>query len=448
MILRRGDAMTCVATLPNSTEWSGSRGSPRSPPTGRAGSFAMWGRRSGFPKRRLASSPSGSPDRLEAALESRPELRASAINRDRFRWVFALAERLMDIPTGVGLHSAGVIVGGAPLEETVPVMWSASPGVTGSADPHLRMIQWDKRSAKHVFDKFDILCLRGQDVLGGTETSLGASGGALQATRDPEVYRAMRSGELIGIPQSASPAMRQAHQRLRTENLDDASLVQAGIRPGVGGAVKINELIARRRGKPYTLEHPDLAAILGNTYGVIVFQEQVDQLLQTFCRYTSGEAEDIRDGIYKRRKESFAATVREQIITRALAAGYSPSVAETVYELVSQFSGYGFSQGHALSFAEVSLRAVWFMQNHPAEYFAALLSAQPSGYYGPCTIANEARSRGVAILRPDVNLSRERFVVEGVREEASGLLVPGGGIRTGWMQLGGLSAPVRERLIA
>jgi DNA polymerase III alpha subunit len=98
----------------------------------------------------------------------------------------------------------------------------------------------------------------------------------------------MQSGELIGIPQSASPAMRQAHMRLGTKDLNDASLVQAGIRPGVGGAVKINELIARRRGKPYSFEHPDFEKILAHTYGIVVFQEQIDQLLSVFAGYSAG----------------------------------------------------------------------------------------------------------------------------------------------------------------
>lgn len=395
-----------------------------------------------------------SPDQLESALEGRPELREANIPREHFRWVFHLAERLMDVPRNIRTHSSGVVISDRPLSETVPVMWSATPSAkeSGVEEQQLRMIQWDKRSAKHAFDKFDILCLRGQDVLGGVEARVKASdpdfsADRLAATDDPEVYRAMRSGELIGIPQSASPAMRQAHQRLRTNDLHDASLVQAGIRPGVGGAVKLNELIARKRGKAYTFEHPDLEDILGHTYGIIVFQEQVDQLLQTFCGYTSGQAEDIRDAVYKKRRQDFAETVHTHIVERAISRGYPPPVAERVYELVSQFKGYGFAQGHALAFAEVSLRSVWMMQNKPAEYFASLLSAQPAGYYGPCTIANEARSRGVSILGLDVNRSRHRFEVEAVEDSASGLLVPSAGIRVGLMQLSGLSSPTRERIL-
>ncbi len=394
-----------------------------------------------------------SADQLEAALQKRPELRGSKVKKETYRWIFALAERLMDVPTGTGLHSAGVIVSDSPLRDTVPVIWSASrpSAESGVEDDRFRMIQWDKRSAKHCFDKFDILCLRGQDVVGGVESRLQAtdldySSHRVGATDDPEVYRTMRSGELIGVPQSASPAMRQAHQRLRTDDLHDASMVQAGIRPGVGGSVKLNELIARRRGKPYSFESPEFERILGPTYGIIVFQEQVDQLLQTFCGYTSGQAEDIRDAMYKRRREGFAETVREQVTSRAIANGHSPAVAERVYEYVSQFQGYGFAQGHALAFAELSLRCVHLMTNHPAEYFASLLSAQPAGYYGPCTIANEARSRGVRMSPPCVNRSRERFEVEEAVGEG-GMLVPSGGIRVALTQVSGLSSGTIERIL-
>ncbi len=387
------------------------------------------------------------PDQLESALEKRPELRDSNISKERFRWVIQLASSLMDLPRNVRTHSSGVIICNQPICETVPVMWSASEG----EGKHLSMIQWDKRSAKHFFDKFDILCLRGQDVISGVEERVRLADPDFSAERiaacdDPDVYRAMRSGELIGIPQSASPAMRQAHVRLRTDNLHDASLVQAGIRPGVGGAVKLNELIARRRGKEYNYSHPKLEDILGCTYGIIVFQEQVDQLLQTFAGMTSGEAEELREDIHKKRREDFGEQLKSRLISRIVDNGHGRSVAEEIFEYVAGFKGYGFAQGHALAFAEVSLRSVYLMQHHPAAYFASLLSAQPAGYYPSATIANEARIRGVPILGLDVNVSREKFEVEDVRNEL-GLVVPLGGIRTGLMQLSGLSSAVLTRIL-
>ncbi len=440
------------------------------------------------------------PDQLESALEKRPELARSGIPKERFRWVFEMAERLMDVPRNMRAHSSGLIVSDRPISEIAPVMWSASPFVreripsdepavgdrmsdvewgkwsvaSGAAsdirhptygsepptancqprtDALFPIIQWDKRSAKHFFDKFDILCLRGQDVLSGTQERIRVADKGFDvvgiAMDDEDTYRAMRSGELIGIPQSASPAMRQAHIRLRTKNLHDASLVQAGIRPGVGGAVKINELIARRRGKPYSFEHPDLERVLGNTYGIIVFQEQVDQLLQTFCGYTSGEAEDIREAIHKRRREDYGERMRLEIVRRVLRNGYSEAVAEKVYEYVSGFKGYGFAQGHALAFAEISIRSIYCQQNFPAEYFASLLTAQPAGYYWPCTLVNEARLRGAMVLPPDVNRSNETFSVEDVKSEMDPKLVlPNAGIRVGLMQVMGVSKETRRRIVS
>ncbi|MFQ3587272.1 MAG: PHP domain-containing protein [Fimbriimonadaceae bacterium] len=421
------------------------------------------------------------PDRLEAALESRPELKSSGIPKERLRWVIDMAERLMDVPRNMRAHSSGLVVSSTPLADTVPVQWCASPEVRervlGDGDDRIeslvgpdsstdfesrpeergetdlfRIIQWDKRSCRHFFDKFDILCLRGQDVLAGTQQRIQTTTRRFDVEKipldDPEAYRAMRSGQLVGIPQSASPAMRQAHIRLRTENLHDASLVQAGIRPGVGGAVKINELIARRRGKPFTFEHPDLEEILGLTYGIVVFQEQIDQLLQKFAGYSSGEAEDIREAIHKRRREDYGRTMRDKIVADIVANGYSESVADHVVELVAGFKGYGFAQGHALAFAEISLRSIVCQQNHPAAYFAALLAAQPAGYYGPTTIANEARARGVAILPPDVQVSGETHTVESVLSPMDPKIVlPDAGIRIGLSQIRGLSADTRNRIL-
>ncbi|MFI5385953.1 MAG: hypothetical protein ACHQ50_07515, partial [Fimbriimonadales bacterium] len=401
---------------------------------------------------------------LESALEQRPELRGSEIPKERFQWVFKLAEKLMDVPRNMRAHSSGVVISDRPICETVPVMWSAStyspdtgarasrpqrPGETPALQ--LRIIQWDKRSAKHFFDKFDILCLRGQDVLSGTESRVRIHSADFSVTRistdDPETYRAMRSGELIGVPQSASPAMRQAHVRLKTENLHDASLVQAGIRPGVGGAVKLNKLIARRLGKEeYSFEHPDLEKILGHTYGIIVFQEQVDQLLQTFCGFSSGQAEDLRDSIYKRRREDFTVEITKELTHKIIERGYSRPIAELVVDYIVGFKGYGFAEGHALAFAEISIRSIYCQQNFPSEYFASLLSAQPAGYYGPCTIVNEARGRGVVILPPDLNRSGEEFTVEDLVNQ--GLTVPGGAIRVALKQIANLSERTRKRIVA
>lgn len=402
----------------------------------------------GFLAKRLHGSVT--PDKLDSAIDARPELRDSGVPREHFQWVFKLAERLKDLPRNIRLHSSGVVLSQTPIQDLVPVMWSASDGVEEGG---LRMIQWDKRSSKHVFDKFDILCLRGQDVLGGFEDrrrkhDASFRSDTIQIKDGDDVYGAMRAGELIGIPQSASPAMRQAHMRLGTKTLHEASLVQAGIRPGVGGAVKINELIARHRGKPFEFEHPHLKAILENTYGLIVFQEQVDLLLQRFCGYSSGEAEDLRDAIYKQRSLSYVESIQIQILQRAIAKGYDYATAKKVFELVSQFKGYGFAQGHALAFAEVSLRSIWCQQNYPAPYFAALLDAQPAGYYGPITIANEARGRGVPMLPVDVNVSEMDFVVEDFRaEDDPKVFVLEGAIRTGLKQISGVSKDLKQRIM-
>ena len=385
-----------------------------------------------------------SPDRIEKALDSKPELKNSHIPRERFRWVFRLARDLMDVPRNLRSHSSGVIISSQPIAYTVPVLPSAVECV--------QIIQWDKRSTKHFFDKFDILCLRGNDVLSDTQARVRLQSKDFSVTNldldDEEVYRTMRAGELIGIPQSASPAMRQAHVRIQTKNLKEASLVQAGIRPGVGGAVKLNELIARKKGKEYTHSHVLLEEILGATYGLIVFQEQVDLLLQKFGNFSCGEAEQIREDIYKKRKEEHVAKIREEVIARFVSSGHTQAVAEEVYGLVSQFQGYGFAEGHALAFAEISVRCIYCQQNYPTEYFAALLDAQPAGYYGPRTLVNEARCRGVTILPPDVNVSGLKYGVEDViAVDDPKIMVPNNGIRVSLKEIQDVSRATVDRII-
>jgi len=251
----------------------------------------------------------------------------------------------------------------------------------------------------------------------------------------------MRSGQLIGIPQSASPAMRQAHIRIGTQNLKDAGIVQAGIRPGVGGAVKLNEFVARRHGKTFRYIHEKVENILASTLGIVVFQEQVDQLLEEFGGYTGDEAEEIREAIQKYARHDDAFGEHSGIFDRIVSRGFDKSVAKDVFTLISGFKGYGFAEGHALAFAEISVRSIFCQQNYPAPYFAALLDAQPAGYYGPVTIANEARIRGVTILGPDVNASKDCFQVEGIKSaEDPKIIFPDGAIRISLKQISGLSA--------
>ncbi len=385
-----------------------------------------------------------SPDELEREIEAKPELRDSNIPRERFHWVFQLANYLMDLPRNVRSHSSGVVISEQPICDTVPVMVSGAEGV--------QIIQWDKRSSKKCFDKFDVLCLRGHDVLSKLQEQVREDEPEFSVNTLPldneEEYRTMRAGELIGIPQSASPAMRQAHMRIKTKNLKEASIVQAGIRPGVGGAVKLNELIARKAGKAYDFPHPDLEKILDATYGIVVFQEQIDQLLTDMCGYKAAQAEEVREGVYKQRQYGYIEKIQEDIFKRLNAKGYSNEVAQIVYDLVAQFKGYGFAEGHALAFADISVRSIYCQQNYPAPYFAALLQAQPAGYYPSSTIANEARIRGVKILSPDVNRSGLEFLVEDYQaEDDPKLIFPKQAIRTSLGQLKGLSKPTRERLV-
>ncbi len=385
-----------------------------------------------------------SPDRLEQEIQRKPELRNSHIPKERFHWVFRLANLMMDLPRNLRSHSSGIVISRTPICDTVPVTHSAVDGVN--------IIQWDKRSAKNYFDKFDVLCLRGNDVLSDLQDRIRVNSPDFDVTRldieDEEAFRTMRAGQLIGIPQSASPAMRQAHVRLQTKTFHDAGIVQAAIRPGVGGAVKLNELIQRRKEGNFIPRFEELAPILSPTYGIIVFQEQVDRLLQDFGGYTSDEAEEIREAIYKQRHSGFIAKLRESVIDKIMLLGHRRELAEEVYGLVAQFQGYGFAEGHALAFADISIRSIHCQQNYPAPFFAALLDAQPAGYYGPCTLVNEARNRGVTILPPCVNLSDPKFKVEDYKSKLDPQVVsPQSAIRVSLAQIKGLSKQIVQQVV-
>jgi error-prone DNA polymerase len=169
--------------------------------------------------------------------------------------------------------------------------------------------------------------------------------------------------------------------------------------------------------------------------------------LEKFCGLSGGEAEEMREGIHEKRHQEFGEKMRSGLLERTVGAGYPLSVANEVLDLIVSFKGYGFAQGHALAFAEISARSVYCQQNFPADYFAALLDAQPAGYYGPSTLVNEARIRGLKVLPVNVNISGNRVQVEDVRSEDPTMMIPKGGIRLDLGLVHGLSRTVRERIV-
>ncbi|MDH7497540.1 MAG: error-prone DNA polymerase, partial [Syntrophomonadaceae bacterium] len=266
--------------------------------------------------------------------------------------------------------------------------------------------------------KLDLLSLRTMSAIDDAVASIRRSGADFDYERIPlddrATYQLISSGQTIGVFQLESPAQRALQARLGASHMEDIVASVAIIRPGPIKGNMVEPYIARRQGKePVSFLHPKLEAILGKTYGVILFQEQVIEVATAIANFTPGEADGLRRVMTHARSHRAMEEIGEVFVARAVANGVERELAEEIFRCIAGYASYGFCEAHAAAFATTSFKTAYLLRHFPAEFYAAILSNQPMGYYPPYIIGNEARRRGIAILPPHLNLSGEKFEVEG-----------------------------------
>ncbi|MGH9176389.1 MAG: DNA polymerase III subunit alpha, partial [Vicinamibacterales bacterium] len=236
---------------------------------------------------------------------------------------------------------------------------------------------------------------------------------------DPEVYEMIGRGDTIGVFQIESRAQIQTLLRTKPDTLEDLIVQVAIVRPGpiIGGAV--SPYVEARRALRLTgsanprYDHPLLEPVLRETYGVILYQEQVIEVAVRLAGFTAGQADSLRRSMS--RKRSLAAMDRfwEMFREGAAANGVDEETARTVFDKLLGFAAYGFPKSHAAAFAVLAYQSCWLKYYYPAEFYCALFNNQPMGFYPPHAFANDAQRHGTPLYPPDVNLSGERCTVEG-----------------------------------
>jgi error-prone DNA polymerase len=338
---------------------------------------------------------------LPEAIERLPELRDSGVDWDRLCLVVEMAAALDGLPRHIGTHLGGVVISARPLTTISPLQLSAK-GV--------RIISFDKEDVEDLgLFKLDLLSLR---TLGAVDDAVAWSGADYDGLPldDASTYEMLRGGEAVGAFQLESPAQRSLHQRLKPTHYEDLVASVAIIRPGPVQANMVAPFIARRRGEePVVFTDPRVEAILGKTYGVVLYQEQVLELAIDIAGFTPGEADQLRRLMTHHRDREAIDALAAQFIERALANSAEREVAEMAFNAIRSFAGYGFCEGHAAAFADIGYRTSYLLRHHAAEFYAALLNNQPMGFYPPHTLVNEARRRSVRVLPLDLNESGRDF---------------------------------------
>src|SRR5919199_5634072 len=330
--------------------------------------------------------------------------------RSARRWsrLARLCDEAYGLPRHLSQHSGGMIVSTRPLIDCCPVLPAAMEG--------RQLCQWDKDSCADAgFLKIDLL---GLGMLSAVERCVEdierARGERIDLSRipldDAETYEAIQSADTMGVFQIESRAQMASLHRTRPASLEDLTIQVAIVRPGpiLGGAVNpYIERLQRLRADPdYVVpyEHESLRAVLKDTLGTIIFQDQVIEVAMAFAGFSPGEAEGLRRAMSRKRSHAAIEAYHQRFIEGAVAThGVDAEVAERVYGMIVGFSGFGFPKAHGAAFGLLAYQSTWLRVHYGPEFLCALLNEQPMGFYAPDTLVHEAQRRGVEGLPPGVN---------------------------------------------
>jgi error-prone DNA polymerase len=364
---------------------------------------------------RLARITDGDPRRVEQELASLPDSKTKLASR-RWRALGWLCKEIAGLPRHISQHPGGMVISSRPLVELVPVEPAAMAG--------RQICQWDKDSCADAgFLKIDLLGLGMLSAVEDCVERIALAGrGTIDLSRipldDQGVYGEIQAADTVGTFQIESRAQMQSLLRTRPENMDDLTVQVALVRPGPiqGGAVHpyIDRRAQRRRDPSFVIEydHPLLEQPLAETFGVVVFQDQVLEVAMALAGFSVGEAEGLRRAMSRKRSQEAIEAFRERFIEGAARNGVDAKTANEVYDKLAAFSGFGFPKSHAAAFALLAYQSAWLRRYHPVEFLCALLNAQPMGFYPPASLVRDAQRRGVTALPPDVNASEASCSVE------------------------------------
>ncbi|MGH3275247.1 MAG: error-prone DNA polymerase [Streptosporangiaceae bacterium] len=325
--------------------------------------------------------------------------------------VIALARRMQRLPRHLGIHSGGMVICDRPVGEVCPVEWARMPGRT--------VVQWDKDDCAYAgLVKFDLLGLGMLTALRDCFDLVARAHGATWSLHsipqeDPAVYEMLRAADTVGVFQLESRAQMATLPRLRPEKFYDLVIEVALIRPGPIQGGSVHPYLRRRNGDEKSdLPHESMRKALGKTLGVPLFQEQMMRIVIDCAGFSAAEADRLRQAMSSKRAPERIAELRERLLSGMAARDIPLDVAADIYDKILAFSSYGFPESHAISFAYLVYASAWLKCHYPAAFTAALLRAQPMGFYAPASLLGDARRHGVQVHGVDVNASRALATLE------------------------------------
>ncbi len=359
---------------------------------------------------------------LSKAMAQEEALASFVAENEEVGEIMEMAFKLEGLVRNIGKHAGGVVIAPGRLTDFVPLVADDSGAV---------MTQFDKDDVERAgLVKFDFLGLRTLTIIDWavetinrerTERNEPPLAIADLPLGDPDVFALLRKAETTAVFQLESRGMKDLIRRLQPDSFEDMIALVALFRPGPLQSGMVDDFIDRKHGRAsVTYPHPDLEPILENTYGVILYQEQVMQIAQVLADYSLGQADLLRRAMGKKKPEEMAKQ-RQLFTDGAAARGIDAATATYIFDLMEKFAGYGFNKSHSAAYALVSYQTAWLKAHHPAAFMAAVMSADMQHTDKIVTFIDECRQMGLEILPPDVNRGQYRFTVTPEGEVVYGL---------------------------
>jgi DNA polymerase-3 subunit alpha len=347
---------------------------------------------------------------LDKALKQESRLMDIAKTKPEIQDLINICRVLEGLPRHASTHAAGVVISDKPLIEYLPLY----KGKKGEVVTQLDMASVEKIGLV----KFDFLGLRNLTVIDSTLSLISKQGSSPPdmsaiALDDEDTYRLLASGETTGVFQLESTGMKDLMVRLKPECFEDITALVALYRPGPLESGMVDDFVNRKHGrKKVEYMVSELEPILKETYGVIVYQEQVMKIAGVLAHYSMAEADDLRKAMGKK-IPAILARHRERFISGISENGISPDKAATLFDLIEKFGGYGFNKSHSAAYALIAYQTAYLKTHYPVEFMAALLTSEMQSTDGVVKYISECRKQDISILPPDINESDKEFTVVG-----------------------------------
>ena len=343
--------------------------------------------------------------------------------------IIAIARRIIGIPRHLSVHPGGVVIAPDRIDHHVPVE-IAPKGVP--------IIQWEKDAAEEAgLVKIDLLGNRSLGVIRDALAGLRQNGIVFDESRwdpehDPATQKAVAAGQTMGCFYIESPATRLLQQKARVGDFEHLVIHSSIIRPAANAFIR--EYVRRLHGGAWKPIHPLLEDVLADTYGIMVYQEDVSRTAEALAGFSATEADGLRKIMSKKDPGRKLEDYKKQFVMGARAKGVAGRQIDTVWEMMMSFSGYSFCKPHSASYARVSFQAAYLKTHFPAEFMAAVISNQ-GGFYSTFAYVSEARRLGLTILPPDVNRSGIHWTGHGNT------------LRVGWLSVKHLGQKTMQRIM-